>query len=376
MFSLPRMRTPESVTVHECGHQFWYGLVGNNEFEAGWLDEGFNTFSQTEAMWLRYGYNPATTDYGPFPIEAVRQLGPAGGGLADWFALRTGPQLLGANWAPLHASGLLDFWRDQPCASFARQRDDPRSGDRNGYLADPETDPIDRPGWLYADSNSYRTNSYRRTATMLRTLEGLVGAEKFEQGMRLYSERWRYRHPYADDFFNSFQEGAGVDIGWFFEDGFRSHATIDWSVEVDQKPAPADEGWFLEPDGTWKRKESTQPKEGANGWLPQLVLRRKGEFCLPITLELGWEGGEKETLIWTREQQLRQAWWKPLAERGACPKKLESAVLDPTQRYWLDRDLTNNRWYAAHDERTSVRWAERVLAQAAAALHWFGGIGG
>ena len=37
--------TPEGVTVHECGHQFWYAIVGNNEFEDAWLDEGFNTFS-------------------------------------------------------------------------------------------------------------------------------------------------------------------------------------------------------------------------------------------------------------------------------------------------------------------------------------------
>ncbi len=36
---------PEGVTVHECGHQFWYALVGNNEFEDAWIDEGFNTFS-------------------------------------------------------------------------------------------------------------------------------------------------------------------------------------------------------------------------------------------------------------------------------------------------------------------------------------------
>ena len=33
------------MTVHECGHQFWYGLVGNNEFEHAWIDEGLNTFS-------------------------------------------------------------------------------------------------------------------------------------------------------------------------------------------------------------------------------------------------------------------------------------------------------------------------------------------
>ena len=36
---------PEGVTVHEAGHQFWYGLVGNNEFEHAWLDEGLNQFS-------------------------------------------------------------------------------------------------------------------------------------------------------------------------------------------------------------------------------------------------------------------------------------------------------------------------------------------
>src|SRR6185503_14852687 len=31
-----RVTTPESVTVHEAGHQFWYGMVGNNEFEHAW----------------------------------------------------------------------------------------------------------------------------------------------------------------------------------------------------------------------------------------------------------------------------------------------------------------------------------------------------
>jgi hypothetical protein len=37
---------PESVTIHEVGHQFWYGLVGSNEFEHAWLDEGVNSYAQ------------------------------------------------------------------------------------------------------------------------------------------------------------------------------------------------------------------------------------------------------------------------------------------------------------------------------------------
>src|ERR1051325_3884715 len=41
---------PEGVTVHEAGHQWWYGLVGNNEFEDAWLDEGLNQFSEGRAI--------------------------------------------------------------------------------------------------------------------------------------------------------------------------------------------------------------------------------------------------------------------------------------------------------------------------------------
>ena len=49
------LHSPEVVTVHEAGHQFWYGLVGNNEFEEAWLDEGFNSYHEEKATWLWLG---------------------------------------------------------------------------------------------------------------------------------------------------------------------------------------------------------------------------------------------------------------------------------------------------------------------------------
>src|SRR5437773_1976339 len=55
--------TPEAVTVHEAGHQFWYGIVGNNEFEDAWMDEGFNTFSTARAIAQVYDPNYVALRY-------------------------------------------------------------------------------------------------------------------------------------------------------------------------------------------------------------------------------------------------------------------------------------------------------------------------
>jgi hypothetical protein len=46
---------PEGVTIHEFGHGYFYGLVGSNEFENAWMDEGFTSFLDTEVYYTAYG---------------------------------------------------------------------------------------------------------------------------------------------------------------------------------------------------------------------------------------------------------------------------------------------------------------------------------
>lgn len=59
---------PNRYTVsHELSHQWWYGVVGDNQFAAPWLDESFATWSQ----FLPYGGRRACKSY-KWPSNTAR----------------------------------------------------------------------------------------------------------------------------------------------------------------------------------------------------------------------------------------------------------------------------------------------------------------
>lgn len=54
-----------NVIVHEIAHQWWYGIVGNDEYSYGWLDEGLTEYSTI----LFYEENPS---YGVDTKELIK----------------------------------------------------------------------------------------------------------------------------------------------------------------------------------------------------------------------------------------------------------------------------------------------------------------
>src|SRR5690606_9384317 len=88
---------------------------------------------------------------------------------------------------------------------------------------------------------TYSVMSYTKPATVLRTLQNLVGDEVMDEILRTYFERFRFRHPVPQDFFDTANEVAGSrltgrrtrfkDLNWFFEQTILGTRVCDYAVE-------------------------------------------------------------------------------------------------------------------------------------------------
>ena len=52
----------QEVIIHEVAHQWWYGVVGNNQIKDAWMDEGFADYSATLFYEKHPGYNQTRGD--------------------------------------------------------------------------------------------------------------------------------------------------------------------------------------------------------------------------------------------------------------------------------------------------------------------------
>ena len=176
------MRSLEVVTIHEFGHQYFYGLLASNEFEEAWLDEGMNSYVETRIMDLNYA-----------PGSFVSLLG-------------------------LH----LD---DGP-------------GQRTFYAkSTPSRGALFTYSWEYEVDADYGKASYMKPATVMNTLERYLGWETMRRFLRTYYTRWRFRHPTTRDLQNVAEEVAGEDLDWFFDQFVYGTAVVDYAVDTLQVEA-------------------------------------------------------------------------------------------------------------------------------------------
>jgi hypothetical protein len=225
---------PEAVTIHEAGHQFWYGVVANNEFEHAWLDEGLNTFSTARVIEQAFEPN----------YYARRYFG----GFVPW------------------------VFRD---LRLSRATDGNRLG---GYRAAPRMDAQSTPTWRYWPGTA-GVISYNKTALWLHTLERMLGWDTLQRALSTYYARWAFRHPKPDDFFAVVNEVAGQNLTWFFDQVHRSAAVFDYGIDVFRSETAAGEG-------------------SSSRYRTQVVARRYGDATFPVDVRIVYENGDEQRWRW------------------------------------------------------------------------------
>lgn len=301
-----RLRLQEEVIAHEYGHQYWYGLVGSNEFEESWLDEGLNTFSTSRLLDQLFG------------------------------AQASSGELLGLRLGQLEAQRLSNH-----------------HGRR--------FDRIRTEAWRFS-TGQYGFNSYTRPGLVLRTLENTLGPETLARVLRTYAERWRYRHPDSDDFYSVASEVAGQDLRPVLRELIEGRGVLDYAVgKLESRPSSETRG-LVERTGRERRVSSEEAerledearKNGRQLYDSRVELRRLGELALPVEVELRFSGRAAERRGWDgREPFVR---WD--FERGA---RLESVQIDPERKLSLDANWLNNSRRLERDGRAAAAWSARLL---------------
>lgn len=323
--------SPEGVTVHEFGHQFWYGLVGNNEFEEAWLDEGFNTYSDGKVIDAAYG--PGCSYQHVFGVPVMGY---------PWFKV----QLPSFPFAGVGQLGVGPY--------FFCVHEPERTAGRRIYIEKVKEDDLVRKGWQYLEGASYGLNSYSRVGLTLRTLESYLGEDTMAQVMRTYQQRWRYRHPSTQDFINVVNEVSGRNMDWFFQQFFYSSNQADYAVTgidavpIEGKVGLYDEGGkkvFHSQASAAKAFEKSKDKR----YRSTVIVRRLGEALAPVDLLVTFDNGETAREHWDGQYR----WIKYVYEK---PSKAKSAQVDPDGKLALDADFTNNSYTTREDNAGAAKW--------------------
>ncbi len=265
------LRIPELTAIHEFGHQYWYGIVANNEFEEAWLDEGINSFVESSI------------------VEAEM-----GSTVLDLFGLR---------------SGLLPIMRAS-------------------YLRSTQQDPVARSGWKYLDRDSYAAISYSKTALALETLDRYLGENAVKKALATYFERWQYRHPHGSDFFAALKDSSGQDLDWYIDQTFRGTEVLDYAVtKVTSEETSSFTGYPFTGQRVGELAQTTTPESVQ--FRSEVVVERLGGIEMPVEVQVVFDDGSSVMEKWDgRERWKRFEYTGPQRVEWALVDPNQRLVLD------------------------------------------------
>ena len=275
------------VIAHEIAHNWFQGMVGNNETYRAMLDEGFAQFLSAWSLTKIFGdysssANPRTY-FGRFYVPRTYRE-------ERVYLLYLGESIRGRD-------GFLNTASD----GF------------NGALG---------------HGGGYRM-VYYKTATMLYNLQYVLGDELFLAAMKNYFNRWKFCHPYPEDFRNSVIHFTHTDLNWFFDQWIETDKKIDYGIKSVRR-AGEDEY--------------------------KITFKRKGRMQMPVDFTVVDKSGTahyyhipNRDFVKKTDAEILPEWfgWDKLNPQYTAtvkmPAGIENIYIDPGHRL-ADINMLNNAW--------------------------------
>ncbi|REK06442.1 MAG: M1 family peptidase [Bacteroidetes bacterium] len=189
----------EKTIVHEVAHSWFYGILGSNEREHPWIDEGFTNFFETRYIYNRHKQDSSKQE------EAFLKLG---------------------RWGKYFGLDSINH----------------RNAQYLSYLMGARRNLDQAPG-LHStrlSKTNYGRVVYRKSTLCIDYLLAHLGDSLFDACIRNFYEEWKFRHPYPEHIRHSFEKTSNKDLSWFFDDCINSNKKSDYSLTSAEKISGTD----------------------------------------------------------------------------------------------------------------------------------------
>jgi hypothetical protein len=287
----------QSLLAHEVGHMWFYGMVGSNETYRALLDEGFTQFLTVWSM----------------------------------------DRIVGEKRQRLAMSKFIMKHLDSSDTRYENLYYPYINTVQEGYDEQLNTHSSGFHGAIRHGGNYGLV--YYKTGVMLYDLRYVLGDELFLNAMKHYVKKWKFAHPYPEDFREAIIEYTQVDLNWFFDQWIETKKYIDYSVDDIKK---------VEIKGDPLSSQKNRYK---------ITFSRKGRMQMPLDFTVTTNKGNQYKyhipntwFVKKTDAEILPKWygWDLLEPQYTAiisvnaDEKIKSVEIDP-DHYLADIDFRNNK---------------------------------
>jgi Peptidase family M1 domain len=182
------------VVFHEWMHSWYQMMMGTNESEYAWMDEGFTSYAEDLITKFYFGKS-AFQNY-----KEALQHNPSDKNISE--AINVIPES--------HSDAYIAYFKLA----------------KSGF-EEPMTTHADHFNTNYAYSNA----AYSKGEVFMEQLGYIIGAEVRDKVLLEYYKQWRFKHPNVNDFIQVAEKVSGIKLDWYREYFVNTTKTIDYGID-------------------------------------------------------------------------------------------------------------------------------------------------